>query len=214
MEKSKFLLFLSLPLLLTPCSNPGTISKNSLASSSDENEIKTANIPLNFVFEHVYDSEDNPHLASLLYQSNYFSDNFDELEIPQDLIAGDLLNIEYTGEIIATESYPGTFYLNGEIILYNFEKTKIIENDIKEDLLTIDNLSQSYILENEFVILNNKDATIVNEKHYSLYDAKFFKDLFSLDDKIDEDKLIANYIKPSLTNFSLKGEIHLSSIYH
>ena len=74
MEKSKFLLFLSLPLLLTPCSNPGTISKNSLASSSDENEIKTANIPLNFVFEHVYDSEDNPHLASLLYQSNYFSD--------------------------------------------------------------------------------------------------------------------------------------------
>ena len=104
-------------------------------------------------------------------------------------------------------------YLDGEIISYNFEKTKIIEIDIKEDLLTIDNLSQSYILENEFVILNNKDATIVNEKHSSLYDAKFFKDLFSLDDEIDEDKLITNYIKPSLTNFSLKGEIHLSSIY-
>ncbi len=151
MEKSKFLLFLSLPLLLTSCSNPGTISKISLTSSSDENEIKTANIPLNFVFEHVYDSEDNLPLASLLYQSNYLSDDFDELEIPQDLIAGDLLNIEYTGEIIATESYPGTFYLNGEIISYNFEKTKIIEIDIKEDLLTIDNLSQSYILENEYV---------------------------------------------------------------
>ena len=74
-------------------------------------------------------------------------------------------------------------------------------------------MSQSYILENEFIILNNKDATIVNEKHYSLYGAKFFKDLFSLDDEIDEDKLITNYIKPSLTNFSLKGEIHLSSIY-
>lgn len=144
MEKSKFLLFLLLPLLLTSCSNPGTISKNSLTSSSDENEIKTANIPLNFVFEHVYDSEDNLPLASLLYQSNYLSDDFDELEIPQDLIAGDLLNIEYTREIIATESYPGTFYLNGEIISYNFEKTKIIEIDIKEDLLTIDNLSQSY----------------------------------------------------------------------
>lgn len=151
MEKSKFLLFLSLPLLLTSCSNPGTISKNSLTSSSDENEIKTANILLNFVFEHVYDSEDNLPLASLLYQSNYLSDDFDELEIPQDLIAGDLLNIEYTGEIIATESYPGTFYLNGEIISYNFEKTKIIEIDIKEDLLTIENLSQSYILENEYV---------------------------------------------------------------
>ena len=151
MEKSKFLLFLSLPLLLTSCSNPGTISKNSLTSSSDENEIKTANIPLNFVFGHVYDNEDNLPLASLLYQSNYLSDDFDELEIPQDLIAGDLLNIEYTGEIIATESYPGTFYLNGEIISYNFEKTKIIEIDIKEDLLTIDNLSQSYILENEYV---------------------------------------------------------------
>lgn len=151
MEKSKFLLFLSLPLLLTSCSNLGTISKNSLTSSSDENEIKTANIPLNFVFEHVYDSEDNLPLASLLYHSNYLSDDFDELEIPQDLIAGDLLNIEYTGEIIATESYPGTFYLNGEIISYNFEKTKIIEIDIKEDLLTIDNLSQSYILENEYV---------------------------------------------------------------
>ena len=84
-------------------------------------------------------------------QSKYLSDDFDEVEIPQDLIAGDLLNIEYTGEIIATESYPGTFYLNGEIISYNFEKTKIIEIDIKEDLLTIDNLSQSYILENEYV---------------------------------------------------------------
>ena len=151
MEKSKLLLFLSLPLLLTSCSNPGATSKNSLTSSSDENEIKTANIPLNFVFEHVYDSEDNLPLASLLYQINYLSDDFDELEIPQDLIAGDLLNIEYTGEIIATESYPGTFYLNGEIISYNFEKTKIIEIDIKEDLLTIDNLSQSYILENEYV---------------------------------------------------------------
>ena len=77
MEKSKFLLFLSLPLLLTSCSNPGTISKNSLTSSSDENEIKTANIPLNFVFEHVYDSEDNLPLASLLYQNNYLSDDFD-----------------------------------------------------------------------------------------------------------------------------------------
>ena len=65
MEKSKFLLFLSLPLLLTSCSNPGTIIKNSLTSSSDENEIKTANIPLNFVFEHVYGSEDN--LLLLLY---------------------------------------------------------------------------------------------------------------------------------------------------
>ena len=37
MEKSKFLLFLSLPLLLTSYSNPGTINKNSLTSSSDEN---------------------------------------------------------------------------------------------------------------------------------------------------------------------------------
>lgn len=166
MEKSKFLLFLSLPLLLTSCSNPGTISKNSLTSSSDENEIKTANIPLNFVFEHVYDSEDNLPLASLLYQSNYLSDDFDELEIPQDLIAGDLLNIEYTREIIATESYLGTFYLNGEIISYNFEKTKIIEIDIKEDLLTIDNLSQSYILENEFVILN-KDYQYLKLEDYT-----------------------------------------------
>ena len=154
MKKSKCLLFLSLPLLLTSCSNPGTTSKNSLTSSSDENEIKTANIPLTFVFEHVYDGESNIPLASLLYQSNYLSDDFDEVEIPQDLIAGDLLNIEYTGEIIAAESYPGTLYLDGEIISYNFEKTKIIEIDIKEDLLTIDNLSQSYILENEFVILN------------------------------------------------------------
>ena len=59
MKKSKFLLFLSLPLLLTSCSNPGTTSKNSLTSSSDEKEIKTANIPLTFVFEHVYDGESN-----------------------------------------------------------------------------------------------------------------------------------------------------------
>ena len=151
MKKSKFLLLLSLPLLLTSCSNPGT---------------KTANIPLTFVFEHVYDGESNIPLASLLYQSNYLSDDFDEVEIPQDLIAGDLLNIEYTGEIIATESYPGTLYLDGEIISYNFEKTKILEIDIKEDLLTIDNLSQAYILENEFVILN-KDYQYLKLEDYT-----------------------------------------------
>ncbi len=173
MKKSKFLLFLSLPLLLTSCSNPGTTSKNSLTSSSDEKEIKTANIPLNFVFEHVYDGESNIPLASLLYQSKYLSDDFDEVQIPQDLIAGDLLNIEYTGEIIASESYPGTFesypgtlYLDGEIISYNFEKTKIIEIDIKEDLLTIDNLSQNYVLENEFVILN-KDYQYLKLEDYT-----------------------------------------------
>lgn len=180
MEKSKFLLFLSLPLLLTSCSNPGTISKNSLTSSSDENEIKTANIPLNFVFEHVYDSEDNLPLASLLYQSNYLSDDFNELEIPQDLITGDLLNIEYTGEIIATESYPGTFYLKGKIISNNFEKTKIIEIGIKEDLLTIDNLSQSYIFENGLVILNKdyqylKLEDYTGDKLYLIVDLKHLK---------------------------------------
>ena len=166
MKKSKFLLFLSLPLLLTSCSNPGTTSKNSLTSSSDESEIKTANIPLTFVFEHVYDGESNIPLASLLYQSKYLSDDFDELEIPHDLIAGDLLSIEYTGEIIASESYPGTLYLDGEIISYNFEKTKIIEIDIKEDLLTIDNLSQNYVLENEFVILN-KDYQYLKLEDYT-----------------------------------------------
>lgn len=35
MKNRKFLLFLSLPLLLTSCSDPGTTSQNSSTSSSD-----------------------------------------------------------------------------------------------------------------------------------------------------------------------------------
>lgn len=156
-----------LALILTGViSLSGCGEENESTTSSIPLNYKTTRIPLNFVFEHAYDSEDDVPLASLLYQSNYLSDDFKEIEIPQDLIAGDLLNIEYTGELIATESYPGTFYLDGEIISYNFEKTNIIEIDIKEDLLTLDNLSQYYVLENEYVILN-KDYQYLKLEDYT-----------------------------------------------
>lgn len=188
--KEKFIL----ALILT-----GVIS---LSGCGEKNEYKTTNpldykttrISLNFVFEHAYDSEDDVPLASLLYQSNYLSDDFNEIEIPQDLIAGDLLNIEYTGELIATESYPGTFYLDGEIISYNFEKTNIIEIDIKEDLFTLDNLSSNYVLENEYVILN-KDYQYLKLEDYT------------------GDKL---YLSVDLSEVTINNDSHLygPGIYH
>lgn len=161
--KEKFILAL---ILTGVISLSGCGEENESKTSSIPLNYKTTRIPLNFVFEHVYDSKDDVPLASLLYQGNYLSDDFKEIEIPQDLIAGDLLNIEYTGDLIATESYPGTFYLDGDIISYNFEKTNIIEIDIKEDLLTLDNLSQYYVLENEYVILN-KDYQYLKLEDYT-----------------------------------------------
>lgn len=56
----------------------------------------------------------------------------------------------------------------------------IIEIDIKEDLLTIDNLSQSYIFENELVILNKeyqylKLEDYTGDKLYLIVDLKHLK---------------------------------------
>lgn len=156
MKKNNFLITISLIFSLGLCSCSDT---------------KNVSFSINFIFEHVYSPDKGNYLAMQLFNNNYLSSGFEEVEVPNDLIAGDILNIEYTGEIFALESFPGHLILDGDIISYNFEKTDIFGIHSDDSYISVDSLKNKYILDNDYVILNESMEYISLDEFegYDLY---------------------------------------------
>lgn len=144
-----------------------------------------------FIFDHVYDHDMQKNVADLLFNDNYLSDDFNQIEIPSNLVAGDELKIKCTGDIIATESYPGTLYLSGELISYSFIFTEIIGIHVDDSYITKDALSY-YILNNENVILNENGEFISLDRYQG-------QDIFlTIDKSKDENCLDGAWCSPQV----------------
>lgn len=114
-----------------------------------------------FIYNHVFDSETNEPLATLLFDASYL--HIDGIDFPSNLVAGDKLYIEYDGVMMTEESYPGHTYLYGELISYRFELAEVIclEN-YHLDILT----EEGFALPSDENIILSKEGSFMSLKEY------------------------------------------------
>ena len=90
---------------------------------------------------------------TLLCDDGYFDNSFGRIEVPDDVVAGDMIEIVHTGEIWTQESYPGSHSLyNGEIISYSFEYASVIH--LTGEKFSIEKIIGYYDYQAPFVILD------------------------------------------------------------
>ncbi len=95
----------------------------------------------------------NENIATLLVNYGKLIHGFENVVIPDDIVAGDLITINYKGRIITEEIYPSMTYLyDGEVISYSFEYASVIQFALTEK--TIDKLRAEYDLKDEYVIID------------------------------------------------------------
>ncbi len=153
--------FINSMLLLNSC----IINKTNDIDKNNE-KIKTTYFYSNYIYDDIIKS------YGMLFNSNYLGNSLNAIIIPNDMIVGDILKIDYIGELIATESYPGTLHIAGELIGYEVIKSEIKE--IKNN--DIEKLKEQYLIYNEYVIINstldfvslsNYDGEVI---YYTTYD--------------------------------------------
>lgn len=90
---------------------------------------------------------------TLLCDDGYLDNSFGRIEVPNDIVAGDIIKIVHTGEIWTELSYPGSHGLrNGEVISYSFEYAPVIH--LMGEVYSIEFIKSSYDLDEEYVILD------------------------------------------------------------
>ena len=90
---------------------------------------------------------------TLLCDDGYLDNSFGRIEVPNDIVAGDIIKIVHTGEIWTQESYPSTHGLyNGHLISYSFEYAPVIH--LTGEAYSIEFIKSSYDLDEEYVIVD------------------------------------------------------------
>ena len=115
---------------------------------------------------------------------------FESVVIPEDIVAGDIINIEYTGEIFTKMEYPGTTSLyNGEVISYSFEYATTIHYYLNETN-SIETIKSRYEFDNAYVILDRSGAYVSLDEYAG-------SEIYLVVDQI-KDKIIPGYVNPDL----------------
>lgn len=100
----------------------------------------------------------------------------------------------------------------------DFKIDSCLEDQIKNASYLIVSKNETFSKEEKGLITNklrelNPNAIIINDKHYSELDESFFKEILINKEKKNA-SLITSKVKPlDLTNFSIKKEIYLTSVY-
>lgn len=100
----------------------------------------------------------------------------------------------------------------------DFKIDSCLEDQIKNASYLIVSKNEAFSKEEKDLITNklrelNPNAIIINDKHYSELDESFFKEILINKEKKNA-SLITSKVKPlDLTNFSIKKEINLTSVY-
>ena len=100
----------------------------------------------------------------------------------------------------------------------DFKIDTCLEDQIKNASYLIVSKNEAFSKEEKDLITNklrelNPNAIIINDKHYSELDESFFKEILINKEKKNA-SLITSKVKPlDLTNFSIKKEINLTSVY-
>lgn len=90
---------------------------------------------------------------TLLCDDGYLDNSFGRIEVPNDIVAGDIIKIVHTGEIWTELSYPGSHGLrNGEVISYSFEYAHVIH--LTGEAYSTEFIKNSYDLDEEYVIVD------------------------------------------------------------
>lgn len=118
---------------------------------------KTLYLSANYVYGHlaISSSSGDVPIASLMFNSASLGKGFEGVKVPPETIAGDCLEIKYTGEIIIEENYPGTMVLNGELKSYVFHKASVYGVHVDDGYVTKESFG-GYLFGDENVILNNQ----------------------------------------------------------
>ena len=91
--------------------------------------------------------------ATLLIDYGKLIQGFENVIIPDDIVAGDSITIEYTGKIITEEIYPSRTYLyDGEVISYSFKYASVVPFSLTKT--SIERLREEYDIAEEYVIVD------------------------------------------------------------
>jgi hypothetical protein len=139
-----------------------TTTKTNTNTETDETNVPT--ISFTFTYDYGFHIQDE---LTLLIDGGYLRKGFEGIEIPNDIVAGDIITIKYTGGEITTETtYPSQTYLyDGEVISYSFTYAKVIHYDYMALKQQKDNLKQIYDLKDSYVILNNAGKYVSLDKY-------------------------------------------------
>ena len=90
--------------------------------------------------------------ADLLVDYGNLGRGFDGVVIPDDIVAGDTITIEYTGEITILESYPARIQLDGEVKSYSFGYAEVTHYEGED--FSIEHIKACYDYKDAYVILD------------------------------------------------------------
>ena len=129
-------------------SNNTTNTNTTTDNSPDKVEGNVSKLQFNYDYGFHIENK-----LTLLVDSSHLGRGFESIEIPDDIVAGDIINIVHTGSIVTLESYPGRSYLeNGEVISYSFSYAHVIH--YMKEAFNIETIKSSYDYDDAYVILD------------------------------------------------------------
>ncbi len=103
--------------------------------------------------------------AQFTFDDGYFVSGFEEMTyVKTPLIAGDCVEIEYTGDILIAESYPSQYYLKGDLINVKWHLTDYFV--ITKDEVESQMYSSFYQYIDSIFYLTTKWVILDEEMHY------------------------------------------------
>ena len=124
-----------------------------------QNADKINTLTWQFNYDYGFHIEDS---VTLLVNYGHLSDDFGQITIPKDIVAGDTITINYTGSYTILESYPSSIGLSGEVISYSFSYSNVIS-------MFTENLTEEMLLEydapNNYVILDRSGRFTTLDKY-------------------------------------------------
>lgn len=114
----------------------------------------TTSCEVKLIYSSEYIQELDEYVAQVTFDYNFLSDDFNFVKVPDNLVAGDILEFTYTGEIRIASTFPGHMYLDGKILKYQFIQTDVVGVHVDDGFINFNDLKQNYNFTTEYVILN------------------------------------------------------------
>ena len=140
---------ISPPSVTPPVDQPGTLDPSK----------PTKTVTWQFTYDYGFHHKDE---VTLLVDYGYLGGDFNWIRIPNDIVAGDTITIEYTGDYIVLETYPSNIGLDGEVISYSFSYSRVISVSIED--LTGETLLD-YDAPNNYIILDRSGRFTTLDKY-------------------------------------------------
>ncbi len=132
---------------------------NTDSSTSTDDETKSISLEYNYVFFDASETLSGKPFAKLLCGSSYLVGALDGINsalMTENIIAGDVLHIDYTGELEYLEQYPQVINLDGRVVSYGMSLAEVIHIQIGET--TVEEIKETYNLQNEYIILDENGS--------------------------------------------------------